>query len=39
VELMVCTRLLVFGIVGDERGSASSCFMLWVDMLCAVSGE
>jgi hypothetical protein len=39
VELMVCARLLVFGMVGDERGSASSCLM-WrrVDMLCVVSG-
>jgi hypothetical protein len=28
----------VFGIVGDERGSTSSCLMLRFDMLCAVSG-
>jgi len=39
VELMVWARLLVFGMVGDERGSASSCLMWRVDMLCAVSGE
>jgi hypothetical protein len=33
VELMVCARELVFGIVGDERWSASSCLMWRVDML------
>jgi hypothetical protein len=38
VELTVCARLLVFGIVGDERGSTSSCLMLRFDMLNAVSG-
>ena len=33
VELMVCARELMLGMVGDERGSASSCLIWRVDML------